>query len=158
MSDYPGDINETISTMLPSTPSRPDEKVEHEPFDRIGQFSGNLLEKGDSFIYAIVGACFFLAAIIALGYCFWNFWNTIAQLPAQQASSQAGYIADAIVAIISDLLLVLIIMEVMSTVIHYPEVTLNFVAPISFYWHRIRGARHPVYWRPSLGKYEYEYC
>ncbi len=88
MSDYAGDINEPISTMLPSTPHRPDEKVEREPFDRIGQISGILLEKGDSFIYAIVGACFFLAAIIALGYCFWNFWNTIVQLPAQPASGK----------------------------------------------------------------------
>ncbi len=96
MSDYPGDTNETISTTLPSTPNGSDEKVEHEPFDRIGQFSGNLLDKGDSFIYAIVGACFFLAAIIAPGYCLWNFWNTIVQLPAQPTSGQAGYIADAI--------------------------------------------------------------
>ncbi len=132
MPDYPGDINETISTMLPSTPSGPDEKMEHEPFDRIGQFAGNLLDKGDSFIYAIVGACFFLAAIIALGYCFWNFWNTIVQLPAQQASGQAGYIADAIVAIISDLLLVLIIMEVMSTVIHYLKSHSTSLRPFLF--------------------------
>jgi uncharacterized membrane protein (DUF373 family) len=132
MSDYPADINESISTMLPSKPGRPDEKVELEPFDRIGQFSGNLLEKGDSFIYAIVGACFFLAAMIALGYCFWNFWNTIVQLPVQPASSQAGYIADAIVAIISDLLLVLIIMEVMSTVIHYLKSHSTSLRPFLF--------------------------
>ena len=130
MADYPGDINEpTFSTMLPSTPGTSGEKVEHEPFDRIGQFSGNLLEKGDSFIYAIVGACFFLAAIIALGYCFWNFWNTIVHVPA---TGQAGYIADAIVAIISDLLLVLIIMEVMSTVIHYLKSHSTSLRPFLF--------------------------
>lgn len=132
MSEYPVDINENSSTMLPQTETEPDEKVNHEPVDRIGRFSGNLLEKGDSIIYAIVGVCFFLAAIIALGYCFWNFWHTMTQLPAQQASGQAGYIADAIVAIISDLLLVLIIMEVMSTVIHYLKSHSTSLRPFLF--------------------------
>jgi uncharacterized membrane protein (DUF373 family) len=132
MSEYPVDIDEDNSTMIPPTATGHNEKESHTQVDRIAQFSGNLLDRGDSIIYAIVGACFFLAAIIALGYCFWNFWNTMMQLPAQQANGQAGYIADAIVAIISDLLLVLIIMEVMSTVIHYLKSHSTSLRPFLF--------------------------
>lgn len=132
MSEYPVDINNDNRSLLPSPATDHHEKEGHESSDRIGQFAGNLLDRGDSIIYAIVGACFFLAALIALGYCFWNFWNTVMQLPAQQASGQAGYIADAIVAIISDLLLVLIIMEVMSTVIHYLKSHSTSLRPFLF--------------------------
>ncbi|MEO8969972.1 MAG: phosphate-starvation-inducible PsiE family protein [Ktedonobacteraceae bacterium] len=132
MSDYPDNMNEKPGTILPSTATDQNEKVSHEPVDWIGQFAGNLLDRGDSIIYAIVGVCFFLAAIIALGYCFWNFWNTVMQLPSQPASGEAGYIADAIVAIISDLLLVLIIMEVMSTVIHYLKSHSTSLRPFLF--------------------------
>lgn len=132
MSEFPAELHEDTGAMIPPVADRLDEKVDHEPIDRIGQFAGNLLDRGDSLIYAIVGVCFFLAAIIALGYCFWNFWNTIAQFPGQPSSGQAGYIADAIVAIISDLLLVLIIMEVMSTVIHYLKSHSTSLRPFLF--------------------------
>ena len=132
MSEYPVDINTDTSPLLPPTATVHPEKESHESSDRIGQFAGNLLDRGDSIIYAIVGACFFLAAIIALGYCFWNFWNTMTQLSAQPSSGRAGYIADAIVAIISDLLLVLIIMEVMSTVIHYLKSHSTSLRPFLF--------------------------
>jgi len=132
MSEYPVDFNENGSPTFSPTPPELDTKESHEPIDHIGQLAGNLLERSDSIIYAIVGVCFFLAAIIALGYCFWNFWTTIAQLPAQQSSGQAGYFADAIIAIISDLLLVLIIMEVMSTVIHYLKSHSTSLRPFLF--------------------------
>lgn len=132
MSDYPGNIHETTDALLPPSSGELNEKVSHEPVDRIGQFAGSILEKSDSLIYAIVGVCFFLAALVALGYCFWNFWNTMTHLTAQPASNEAGYIADAIVAIISDLLLVLIIMEVMSTVIHYLKSHSTSLRPFLF--------------------------
>ena len=137
MSEYPVDINENTTPFpAPSFPSvhptAQSEEENHEPVDRIAQFSGNLLDRGDSIIYAIVGACFFLAAIIALGYCFWNFANSMMQLSAPHANGQVGYVADAIVAIISDLLLVLIIMEVMSTVIHYLKSHSTSLRPFLF--------------------------
>ncbi len=132
MSDFTDELHETTSTLLSSPTGNSPEKVDHEPVDHIGQFAGSILEKSDSLIYAIVGVCFFFAALIALGYCFWNFWNTMAHLTVQPASNEAGYIADAIVAIISDLLLVLIIMEVMSTVIHYLKSHSTSLRPFLF--------------------------
>ena len=39
-----------------------------KPEDPIATFSGNILDRGDSIIYAIVGACFFLGALFALVY------------------------------------------------------------------------------------------
>lgn len=135
MSEYPVDINEHNTTMIPPPSVHPAEQSEvehHEPVDRIAQFSGNLLDRSDSIIYAIVGVCFFLAALIALGYCFWNFANSMMQLSAPHANGQVAYVADAIVAIISDLLLVLIIMEVMSTVIHYLKSHSTSLRPFLF--------------------------
>jgi hypothetical protein len=43
---------------------------QHAPEDRIAGFSSNLLERGNSIIYAIVGICFFFAGLFALGYSF----------------------------------------------------------------------------------------
>jgi uncharacterized membrane protein (DUF373 family) len=135
MSEYPVDINENNTTMIPPPSAHPTEQSEvenHEPVDRVAQFSGNLLDRGDSIIYAIVGLCFFLAALIALGFSFWNFANSMLQLSAPHANGPVSYVADAIVAIISDLLLVLIIMEVMSTVIHYLKTHSTTLRPFLF--------------------------
>lgn len=85
-----------------------------EPEDRIAAFSANLLERSDSFIYAVVGVCFFLGALFALGYTFWDFGSAIF---IQNLTPVIA--ATAAITLVSDLLLVLIIMEVMGTVIHY---------------------------------------
>jgi uncharacterized membrane protein (DUF373 family) len=81
---------------------------------RIATLSSFLLDRGDSIIYTIVGACFFLAAFFALGYSFWNCGVLIVA-----SHFQPALIGQAIIQFISDLLLVIIIMEVLGTVTHY---------------------------------------
>jgi uncharacterized membrane protein (DUF373 family) len=98
----------------------------HKPHDPIGYFSGLLLEKGDSIIYAVVGICFFLGALIALGYSLWDFVGTI--LTVKRAADAAS----AIIKLVSDLLLVLIIMEVLGTVIHYLKSHATSLRPFLF--------------------------
>lgn len=98
-----------------------------EPEDRIAAFSGNLLERSDSFIYAVVGICFFLGALFALGYTFWDFGNAV----FIQNLTPPGAAA-AIIKLVSDLLLVLIIMEVMGTVIHYLKSHATSLRPFLF--------------------------
>ena len=100
----------------------------HHSEDRVAEFSGNLLDLGDSVIYAIVGACFFVGAIFALGYSFWHFANTI--MPLSRLTP--GISAQAIINLISDLLLVLIIMEVLGTVIHYLKAHATSLRPFLF--------------------------
>src|SRR5690349_11046300 len=103
------------------------ESHQHEE-DRIAEFSSNLLEQGDSVIYAVVGVCFFIGAIFALGYSFWHFADTILPLSKLTPSISAA----AIINLISDLLLVLIIMEVLGTVIHYLKAHATSLRPFLF--------------------------
>jgi uncharacterized membrane protein (DUF373 family) len=98
----------------------------HEHGDRIAAISGKLLDRGDSIVYAIVGICFFLGAFFALGYSFWDFTSNI--LKAASPSD----IGSAIIKLVSDLLLVLIIMEVLSTVIHYLKSHATSLRPFLF--------------------------
>ena len=83
--------------------------------------AGRFLDRADTFIYAIVGACFLLGAILALGYTFWDLSvQAFIVIPQQPAVDQRPVIAaGAIIQFVSGLLLVLIIMEVLGTVIHY---------------------------------------
>lgn len=85
------------------------------------------LERGDRFIYGLVGACFFLGALFALGYAFYNFFH---QLNINY--SDPANIAQAIINLVSDLLLVLIIMEVMGTVLHYLRERATSLKPFLF--------------------------
>src|SRR5438270_708798 len=75
-------------------------KNHHRPVDRIAIISGNLLDRGDSIVYAIVGICFFLGAFFALGYSFWDFTSNI------QKAAAPSDIGSAIIKLVSDLLLV----------------------------------------------------
>lgn len=104
------------------------ESNRHEPEDRIAEFSSNLLDQGDSVIYAVVGACFFLGAIFALGYSFWHFADAVFPLSSLTPTKSAA----AIIQLISDLLLVLIIMEVLGTVIHYLKAHATSLRPFIF--------------------------
>ena len=104
------------------------ERSHHGAEDRIAQISSNLLDQGDSVIYAVVGACFFIGAIFALGYSFWHFADTISPLNKLTPTISAG----AIIQLISDLLLVLIIMEVLGTVIHYLKAHATSLRPFLF--------------------------
>lgn len=119
----------------------PDELTHHQahtrpkPHDMIAYVSGTLLERGDSIIYAIVGICFFLGAIFALGYSFWDFTSVIFTPQGffySPASTPQTVAASAIIKLVSDLLLVLIIMEVLSTVIHYLKSHATSLRPFLF--------------------------
>jgi uncharacterized membrane protein (DUF373 family) len=89
--------------------------------------AGRFLDRADTVIYAIVGVCFLFAALLALGYTFWDFGVQIlivipntkgsGELPATAIAPTVA--AAAIIQFVSGLLLVLIIMEVLGTVIHY---------------------------------------
>ena len=100
-----------------------------EPEDRIASISGNLLEKADSLIYAIVGISFLVGALFALMYSFWDFAGNIS---AAISHSNTGGIANAVIEFISGLLLVLIIMEVLGTVIHYLKSHATSLRPFLF--------------------------
>nr|MBA2284964.1 hypothetical protein [Ktedonobacteraceae bacterium] len=80
--------------------SAPDPHTTHNP---IASFSGDLLERWDSLIYAIVGICFFLGAFCALGYTLWHFGLLITRTNFEPTN-----VAQAIIQLVSDLLLVLI--------------------------------------------------
>jgi|SRR5579859_7076059 len=82
--------------------------------DRMANFSSSLLDRGDSIVYIIVGVCFFLGALFALVYSFWNFGELFVA-----SHYQPALVGQAIIQFVSDLLLVLIIMEVLGTVTHY---------------------------------------
>jgi uncharacterized membrane protein (DUF373 family) len=107
----------------------PDQRKDnHIIEDRLAFITSNLLDRGDSIIYAIVGTCFFLGGFIALGYSFWDFGYHLVEVSPLTPS----VVANAIVQFISDLLLVLIIMEVLGTVIHYLKSHATSLRPFLF--------------------------
>jgi uncharacterized membrane protein (DUF373 family) len=124
MEDYTSDIQEQDSTsrshhpILPTRHHKPPIPKEHQHSYR---HAGRLLDRADTFIYAIVGICFLLGAILALGYTFWDLSvQAFIVIPNEPALDQRPVIAaGAIIQFVSGLLLVLIIMEVLGTVIHY---------------------------------------
>jgi uncharacterized membrane protein (DUF373 family) len=100
------------------------------------------LDKGDNIIYALVGLGFFLAALIALAYAGYHFYLQLAfptsnhNGPQEQGSPLIGSDShlwiQAIITLVSDLLLVLIIMEVLSTVLHYLREHITALKPFLF--------------------------
>lgn len=126
MTDHQSDVTskEGLPVVLPPHDGKHN-RSERE--DRIARFSGNLLERGDSIIYAIVGICFFLGALFALGYSFWDF-----EFGMTQMNLDPPVVATAIIKLVSDLLLVLIIMEVLGTVIHYLKSHATSLRPFLF--------------------------
>ena len=103
---------------------------QHPPHNPIAHYAARFLENSDSLIYAIVGICFFLAGLFALGYSFYDFGDAMTHLPGGQAATSA--VAQAIIKLVSDLLLVLIIMEVLGTVIHYLKSHATSLRPFLF--------------------------
>jgi uncharacterized membrane protein (DUF373 family) len=99
--------------------------------NRFALYSGRFLDRADSVIYTIVGACFLLAAILALIYTFWAFGVSIIEL-LTSPNKQLGQGAQAIIEFVSGLLLVLIIMEMLGTVIHYLQVHETSLRPFLF--------------------------
>ena len=93
--------------------------------------AGRFLDRADRVIYAIVGVCFLLTAILALIYTFWVFGVSITEL-LTSPDKQPGQGAQAIIEFVSGLLLVLIIMELLGTVIHYLQVHTTSLRPFLF--------------------------
>ncbi len=111
----------------------PSHSSAHDAEDRFAVMFGHFFDRADTFIYAIVGICFLIAGILALGYSFWQF--SIAAfviLPAQPLQLQPAQAAAAIIDLVSGLLLVLIIMEVLGTVIHYLKSHATSLRPFLF--------------------------
>lgn len=91
--------------------------------------SAELLERADTIVYTVVGICFLIGALITLIYAFWGFWTQIAGV----LDNRAGFdIANAIIQFVSDLLLVLIIMEVLGTITHYLKSQATSLRPFLF--------------------------
>ena len=100
--------------------------------ERLAQYLGRFLDRADSVVYAIVGVCFLIAAILALVYTFWAFGVSIIELHQFPMDQQPGRGAQAIIEFVSGLLLVLIIMEMLGTVIHYLQVHATSLRPFLF--------------------------
>lgn len=84
-----------------------------------------LLERFDTLVYLLVGLCFCLAAVLSLAY---GIFAVVSQISSQifkgpgisfGALIDKGAGAQDIIALVSDLLLTLIIMEVLGTVVHH---------------------------------------
>ena len=100
--------------------------------DRISLYSGRFLDRADRVVYAIVGVCLLLAAILALVYTFWALGLSIIGLQTFPVNQRPGQVAQAIIELVSGLLLVLIIMEILGTVIHYLQVHATSLQPFLF--------------------------
>ena len=81
-----------------------------------------VLEAADAFVYALVGIVFLAAAIGMLGYSVIAFPTSL---------HQTGF-ALAVVALVNDLLLVMIIMEVLRTVLSYLQERATSLQPFLF--------------------------
>jgi uncharacterized membrane protein (DUF373 family) len=96
-----------------------------QPPPQIG-WAARWLDQGETVAQALVGLLLFLAALLTIGYAIYDFIYqftvSAATLPGQGQTthlSNPQRLADAIITLISDVLLVLIILEVLSTVLHY---------------------------------------
>jgi uncharacterized membrane protein (DUF373 family) len=129
MSDYQGNLGdmENKVTTVEHTASNNKNGHHEERNDPIARISANFLDNGDSIIYAIVGICFLAGGLIALGYSFWDF---VANLTSQKLTPPI--FATSIIQFVSDLLLVLIIMEVLGTVTHYLQSHTTSLRPFLF--------------------------
>jgi uncharacterized membrane protein (DUF373 family) len=128
MSDHQMSMGEEQGELFSAIKTEEVERGEEDVVENaIGKFSGRLLDRGDSIIYAIVGACFFIGGFIALGYSFWDFGNAVFT-----SNLTPGVFAIAIIQLVSDLLLVLIIMEVLGTVTHYLKAHATSLRPFLF--------------------------
>ena len=125
-SDQQVDTSEQQGTLISDETDNTDEKHLAEGGRRLAVFT-RLLNRGDTFMYAIVGVSFFLAGLVTLGYSFWNFAYLLQVLPITPPTVVA-----AIVSLISDLLLVVIIMEVLGTVIHYLKSHVTSLRPFLY--------------------------
>ncbi|GCE20636.1 phosphate-starvation-inducible PsiE family protein [Dictyobacter kobayashii] len=100
-----------------------------EEKDLFAGYPGKVLDRIDTIIYIIVGGSFILAAILALIYSYFDLEITLTSA-IRSASLPAA--AQSVIGFVSGLLLVLIIMEVLSTVIHYLRSHTTSLQPFLF--------------------------
>lgn len=134
MSDHQGnlgDIENRVTTEERAASNHKNRQSE-ERNDPVARISANFLDNGDSIIYAIVGICFLAGGLIALGYSFWDFADHLIHLPSGVPTLTPTILAGAIIQFVSDLLLVLIIMEVLGTVTHYLQSHTTSLRPFLF--------------------------
>lgn len=92
-----------------------------------------LLEETDSAIYVVVGIAFLVAAILSLLFAIANLSITISTLTQKGlGAASIGALANSIISFVSDLLLTLIILEVMSTVVNYLRTRATSLKPFLF--------------------------
>ncbi len=138
MSDHQGDFSSAdsqVTTTVEQTISNGKNGRHEERNDPVARISANFLDNGDSVIYAIVGICFLIGGLIALGYSFWDFGNHLLNSSTYikgDVTLQPADLANAIIQLVSDLLLVLIIMEVLGTVTHYLQSHTTSLRPFLF--------------------------
>jgi uncharacterized membrane protein (DUF373 family) len=89
------------------------------------------LEAAESVIYLLVGGCFLVVALLSLVYGVISFGGAVATLLRTGLLERGnfGIGANAIITFISDLLLTLIILEVMSTVVRYLQARATSLKP-----------------------------
>lgn len=138
MSDYqsdPASADGRVTTAVEHRASNNKNGGDEERNDPVARISATFLDSGDSVIYAIVGICFLIGGLIALGYSFWDFGNHLLNSSTYikgDATLQPADLANAIIQFVSDLLLVLIIMEVLGTVTHYLQSHTTSLRPFLF--------------------------
>ncbi len=92
-----------------------------------------ILDRIDTYIYAVVGFSFLVIAIVALLYTFWNFsLSTFVTLPKVESNQQPGILIGAIIDFIAGLLLVLIVLDILRTVIHNMKTHETSLRPFLF--------------------------
>ncbi|HEV7235312.1 MAG TPA: hypothetical protein VGN15_03965, partial [Ktedonobacteraceae bacterium] len=80
MSDHQINLSEPSPTLATHSNNTNHKHNGHAITNPVIAISSRFLDQGDSFIYAIVGICFFIGAIFTLGYSFWDFGSTISQI------------------------------------------------------------------------------
>ena len=123
----PASIDNQVTTTVEQNAPTSNNGSYKERSHPIARSAAKLLENGDAVIYAIVGICFLAGGLITLGYAF---WNLAINLTGQ--SLTPSIFATSIIQFISDLLLVLIIMEVLGTVTSYLKSHTTSLRPFLF--------------------------
>src|SRR5579859_447398 len=131
---YPGGADGQVTTTTEYSAPHNKNGDREERNDPVARISAHFLDNGDSVIYAIVGICFLVGGLIALGYTFWDFGDHLLDhaLFINKVFLQPADLANAIIQFVSDLLLVLIIMEVLGTVTHYLQSHTTSLRPFLF--------------------------
>jgi uncharacterized membrane protein (DUF373 family) len=111
------------------TPDHHHTHAANEAEDRLAVLSGHLLGRADTFIYAIIGILFLVSALVGLGYSTWDF---VVNMQRALSTAAIANVGPALSTFVSDLLLVLIIVEILSTVIHYLKSHTTSLRPFLF--------------------------